>query len=393
MKIGIYGGAFDPPHLGHIRAAAYAAESLQLDRMLLIPTCISPHKQASLKSAPGVNRLEMLKIASRQYPRLFPCSVELDRGGQSYTFETVQQIKQENRDAELILFMGTDMFLSFLNWRNPHIILENASIGVFYRGQKQEIEEISQKKQEMEALGAKVYLIENPVTEISSTQLRRMLRFGCAAAYLPEGVEAYIRQEGLYGTKDVCKGLPEDILEQEVCALLDPKRIPHVLGCRDTAAELAQIWGADVLQARRAALLHDVTKALSNQLQLELCRSYGIQLDAFYQENPKILHAFTGSLVAERIFGENKAVVDAIASHTTGKPGMNTLEKIIYVADYVEPNRDFPGAEKLRKLAYTDLDGALELGITMTVEQLKINGSRVSDASLKTLQWLKERKR
>ena len=393
MRIGIYGGAFDPPHVGHIRAAAYAAESLQLGKMLLIPTCVSPHKTASSKSASGQHRLKMLEIAAEQYPRLCPNDVELKRGGQSYSYETVQQIKEENPDAELVLFMGTDMFLSFLNWRNPHIILENASIGVFYRGQKQEIEAIAQQKQVMEARGAKVYLIENPVTEISSTQLRRMLRFGCAREYLPQGVEEYIYAQGLYGTVDSCKGLSMEALEQEVCSLLDPKRTPHVLGCRDTAYELAKIWGADEQDAARAALLHDVTKALDGPLQLTLCRSYDILLNTFYEKNPKILHAFTGSLVAERIFGENKAVVSAIASHTTGKPGMNTLEKIIYVADYMEPNRDFPGVEKLRELAYSDLDGALELGLTMTVELLQKQGREVSDESLQTLQWLKERKK
>ena len=179
MRIGIYGGAFNPPHLGHIQAAAFAAQSLQLNKLLLIPTCVSPHKQVPSKSADGADRLKMLEIAAKIHPRLCPSAIELDRGGQSYTFQTVQQVKGENPDAEVILFMGTDMFLSFLNWRNPGLILQNASIGVFYRGEKQEAERIAQQKLQIEALGAKVYLVENPVTEISSTQLRRMLIFGC----------------------------------------------------------------------------------------------------------------------------------------------------------------------------------------------------------------------
>ena len=134
-----------------------------------------------------------------------------------------------------------------------------------------------------------------------------------------------------------------------------------------------------------------MTKALDGPLQLQLCRSYDILLNTFYEKNPKILHAFTGSLVAQRIFGENKQVVDAICSHTTGKPGMNTLEKIIYVADYMEPNRDFPGVQKLRQLAYSDLDEALKLGLTMTVELLKEQGREVSPESEQTLAWLAEK--
>ena len=140
-------------------------------------------------------------------------------------------------------------------------------------------------------------------------------------------------------------------LEQVVVNLLNPNRVKHVLGCRDTAAEMARIWGVDETDAARAGLLHDITKALDGPLQLTLCSEYGKVLDEFSENNPKTLHAFTGSLVAQRIFGENDAVVAAIESHTTGKPAMNTLEKIIYVADYMEPNRDFPGVEELRHLA------------------------------------------
>ena len=113
-------------------------------------------------------------------------------------------------------------------------------------------------------------------------------------------------------------------------------------------------------------------------------------LDGFFENNPKTLHALTGSLVAERIFGENKAVVDAIASHTTGKPNMNLLEKIIYVADYMEPNRDFPGVETLRHMAYTDLDQALKLGLTMTLDLLKEQGREISPESAQALAYLEQ---
>ena len=92
--------------------------------------------------------------------------------------------------------------------------------------------------------------------------------------------------------------------------------------------------------------------------------------------------------MAERIFGENEAVVSAICSHTTGKAGMNTLEKIVYVADYMEPNRDFPGVERLRRLAFSDLTAALKLGLEMTLEHLKNQGSEVSSQSREALDYL-----
>ena len=179
-----------------------------------------------------------------------------------------------------------------------------------------------------------------------------------------------------------------EALEAVVVKLLNPNRVRHVLGCRDTAAELARVWGADETDAARAGLLHDITKALDGPLQLTLCSEYGKVLDEFSQKNPKTLHALTGSMVAQRVFGENEAVVKAIESHTTGKPAMNTLEKIIYVADYMEPNRDFPGVEELRRLAYTDLDGALKLGLEMTLSMLRQQNRQISPASSQALAYL-----
>ena len=116
-------------------------------------------------------------------------------------------------------------------------------------------------------------------------------------------------------------------------------------------------------------------------------------LDDFSVMYPKTLHALTGSLVADRIFGENEAVVEAIRHHTTGKADMSLLEKIIYVADYMEPCRDFPGVEKLRELAYSDIDAALQLGLEMTLELLNKQGSEVSPASREALAWLNRKDR
>ena len=194
--------------------------------------------------------------------------------------------------------------------------------------------------------------------------------------------------DGLYHTASDWKNLPMDRLEQVVIGLLNPNRVRHVLGCRDTAVELAKRWGADTVDAARAGMLHDVTKALDGPLQLTLCRAYGTLLDDFSKKYPKTLHALTGSLVAERIFGENKAVVSAIRHHTTGKADMNVLEAIIYVADYMEPNRDFPGVEELRALAFSDLQAALKLGLEMTLVHLKNQGSEVSPESRQALDWL-----
>ena len=217
--------------------------------------------------------------------------------------------------------------------------------------------------------------MEQLCMNLTGDDLRRMQAFGC----IP--------------TQDRLdyRNLSGEQLEQAVVSLLKPNRVAHVLGCRDTAVMLAKRWGADETDALRAGLLHDITKALSSPLQMELCRIYGVSLSEFSSRNPKTLHALTGALVAQRIFGENPAVVNAIASHTTGKANMTTLEKIIYVADYMEPNRNFEGVETMRQLAVTDLDGALKMGLQMTLALLQEAGREISPESAQALAFLNQK--
>ena len=387
-RIGIYGGTFNPPHLGHMLAAAQAVNLLRLDRLLLIPDRIAPHKVLPEGSASPQQRLEMLQLAAAGIEKAEVSDMELRREGTSYTYLTILELKQLYPNAELVLIMGTDMFLSFDSWRETKIITDNAALGVLYRGEKGEKEAIDAKKAEMEAKGVTVELIENEVTAISSTDLRRMLIFGCADPFLPEGVGDYIRENGLYGTGRNYRNLSEEELERVVVSLLKPSRVAHVLGCRDTAVQLAKHWGADVTDAARAGLLHDITKAIDGPLQLTLCSEYGTMLSDFSRRYPKTLHALTGALVADRVFGEREAVVNAIRHHTTGKADMSLLEKIIYIADYIEPNRTLSGVDMLRHLAFTDLDAALKAGLQMTVSYLNEQGSEVSPESREALAWL-----
>ena len=388
MKIGIYGGTFNPPHTGHLHAAKQAVQILGLDKLLLIPDRIAPHKEIPTGSPVPQQRLEMLRIAAAGEAKMEVSDIELKREGASYSYLTVEALREIYPDAELYLLMGTDMFLTFETWKNPERITKNATLAVMYRGEKGERADIEAQKKRFEAQGAKIELVENQILSISSTQLRRLIAFQCAGEFLPDGVGDYIRENGLYDTASDWKNLPMEQLEAIVIRLLKPNRVAHVLGCRDTAVELAKRWGADVNDAARAGILHDITKALDGPLQLTLCREYGTILDEFGYKYPKTLHALTGSLVAERIFGESPAVVSAICHHTTGKADMNLLEKIIYVADYMEPCRNFPGVERLRELAFADIDAALKLGLEMTLDHLKNLGDEVSPASREALEFL-----
>lgn len=387
QRIGIYGGTFNPPHIGHIRAAEQAIHALKLDKLLMIPGRSLPHKALPANSPTPEQRLEMLRL-SAEHPKMEVSDLELRREEVSYTYLTVEQLRLEYPEAQLFLLLGTDMFLSFLNWVEPERIMKQATLAVLCRGNKGEQAAIAAQKHAIEEMGYRVTLVENDVTAISSTQLRRLLAFGCGDDFLTYEAAAYIRRKGLYNTAANWKNLSLEELEQVVIGLLNPNRVAHVLGCRDTAVELARRWGADETDAARAGLLHDITKALDGPLQLTLCAAYGKILSEFSKKYPKTLHALTGSLVAERIFGENENVVSAICHHTTGRANMTLLEKIVYVADYMEPNRTIPGVDKLRQLAFADLDGALKLGLEMTLEHLNRQGSEVSPESRDALAWL-----
>ena len=121
---------------------------------------------------------------------------------------------------------------------------------------------------------------------------------------------------------------------------------------------------------------------------LALCRKYGVTLRPFEVENDKLLHAKSGAAVARGVFGECEEVADAIFWHTTGKADMTLLQKIIYMADYMEPNRDFPGVETLREYAWSDLDRAMLLSFEMSVQMLEARGKAVDVNSREAMEFM-----
>ena len=153
--------------------------------------------------------------------------------------------------------------------------------------------------------------------------------------------------------------------------------------------ELAERYGADVEKARVAALLHDCTKKLNMEEQLELCGRYGIQLDELEQKALKLLHAKTGAAIARDVFGVDDEIYNAIWWHTTGHAHMTLLEKVIYLADYIEPSRNFPGVDKLRAVCYKDLDEGLLMGLEMTIEEMTEMGNPVHHATIEARDALK----
>ena len=380
MNIGIYGGTFDPPHWGHITAARAAMEQLKLDRLVLIPDRVPPHKALPEGSALPEQRLEMATLAAAELGKRAEVSDrELRRSGPSYTSDTLAELRREHPEDALWLLMGSDMFLSLQTWHAPEEIMALAHIAPFSREAEDESAAFAAQQSRLErAYGAQIRIVQNPeVRELSSTEVRAALAAGRGSDLLPPAVYGYVLREHLYGTHKVLTGLTPDELHPIAMSYLKPKRMPHVLGTEQEAVRLVRRYGGDETQARIAALLHDCTKKLDMAQQLALCEKYGIMLDELEQKALKLLHSKTGAAIARDVFGVEDAVYDAILYHTTGKPDMTRLEKIIYLADYIEPTRDFPGVDELRKTVYEDLDKGLLMGLTMTIQEMEEMGNPV----------------
>ena len=367
MKLGIYGGTFNPPHLGHLTSAQAAMDVLGLDRLQFVPAALPPHKQLPAGSPGPRERLAMMELAADSLlmpQKIGVNALELSRPGKSYTADTLEQIHGQYPDAELWLMMGTDMFLTLQNWWEPERITRLAGVCTFARTQSDSGEALNiQAEYLQKTFGAKTCVLQLPhIVDVSSTQLRQMLERGEGQEYLPPAVYGYIIRHGLYGVHFDLKQLPDRELRACAYSMIRAKRIAHIKGTEEEAVRLARRWGADEEKARRAGILHDITKYLEMDEQLQLCHKYGIVLDDLEQRAVKLLHSKTGACVARDVYGVSDDIYHAIFWHTTGKADMTLLEKILYIADYMEPNRDFPGVEKLRKLAYEDLDQAVLLG-------------------------------
>lgn len=400
MKIGIFGGTFDPPHLGHRAAAEQIKHFLGLDKVILVPAKLPPHKELSVLSASAEDRLAMTKaMADGLDPKgsFIVSDIELRREGKSYTIDTLEALHEEYPEDELWLCMGSDMFLTFREWKDPERICRLAGICGFTRVPQESGEAMRQEARKLEQeFHARTFVLELPEdVDVSSSDVRNLLgakKHQEINRLLWSQVYGYILRQGLYGLKVNMKKLTDYQLRAVSYSMMKAKRIPHVQGTEQEAVKLAKRWGANVRNARRGAILHDCTKYYSMEEHLAICEKYGVELDEMERQAEKLLHSKSGAALAQHWFGEPQEVVDAIFYHTTAKADMTTLEKILYIADYMEPHRDFEGVEKLRKLAYEDLDAAVALGCQMSIEEMMERNRKVHPNTAKALQFLRQGK-
>ena len=384
-RIAIFGGSFNPPHRGHLTSALAAAEQLRPDRFLIMPDHLPPHKVMSPASPTPQQRLELCRLGFASVPGAEVSDVEVARGGKSYTADTLRQLRTLWPDASFFLLVGTDMLQTLDRWYDSAYIFSQCTVAAFRRA-AEDSGAVTEAADRLSALGARVRLISTRPYPAHSTDIREALKARGGTELLTDEVYAYIIKYRLYSAQ-----VDFDWLRRRSFAMLKPSRIPHVRGCEEEAVRLAARWGADPEEAAEAAILHDCTKKERIAEQLRLCEAYGVEIDAMERRSEKLLHARTGAAVAEHEFGCAPSIVSAIRWHTTGRPAMSLLEKIIYMADYIEPTRDFPGVEKLRTLAYEDLDRAMLLGFEMSLEDIRSRGNEAHPSTLEALAYYRER--
>lgn len=166
-------------------------------------------------------------------------------------------------------------------------------------------------------------------------------------------------------------------MRADILSRLSGYRLKHTLGCEKAARKLAKKFGEDEEKCAFAMLLHDITKELSREEQLNLCKKYSIIPKGVEQTEWKMLHGKTAAAIALHEYHAPQDVADAIAYHTTGRANMTMLDKIVYLADYIEENRDFEGVKTARKLAERDLDKALRYCFDSSLRELIRRGKQI----------------
>lgn len=199
MRIGIFGGTFDPPHAGHKKYADEVRNKLSLDNLIVIPTAAPPHKQKKT-STTAEDRLNMLGLLFEKDSGVMVSDMEITRGGRSYTFETVTLLREQYPDDELIFILGSDMLLSFHTWKNPDVILEKVKICAVARDG-----EISEKmlgeyaEKHFPGKKERFIICDFEPIEISSTEIREKVKNGLSVEGLVDAqVMEYIKEKELY---------------------------------------------------------------------------------------------------------------------------------------------------------------------------------------------------
>ncbi len=365
MVWGIMGGSFDPIHQGHVFMAACAMRHMALSGVLFIPTGDPPHKS---RLAKATDRLMMVELAIADNPAFRACDMEIRRAATTYTVDTLHQLHDDNPADEYVYIVGADTLLVIETWRTFEQVpgLLKAVCCVPRPGV--ELAEVEQQAAHLKSRhGLTVFITPERGPDLSSTDVRLRVERGLPTeGMVPDTVAQYIERKGLY----------RDPMLDELRRTLTPERYRHTLGVEQAALLLAQQNGVDPGKARVAALLHDCAKCMGEREMLRLLRDHGQEPRHPADRTRTLMHAAAGVIVAKERYDVTDAdILSAIRWHTTGRANMSKLEKLIYLADVIEPGRrPFPALPAIRAAAHRSLDEALKMAAERTLAYLDQRG-------------------
>ena len=377
MKTGIFGGTFNPFHNGHLSLLCRMREALSLDRVIVIPTALPPHKDGS-PVIEGYHRIEMCRLAVKDLENVFVSDMEIARGGQSYTVDTLRMLCTQYPNDELYLMVGGDSYLQLGTWYCSDEIYRLATVVGIARlgGEEEKLLELHEKL-EGEGKHTVVVSCDEPV-EISSTDYRDN-----NIGEVPAEVEDYIIQNGLYG-REIRIPVDLDELTSYLRLNLSPKRFTHTLNVASEAIRLAKVYEENENLAYIAGLLHDICKEMPKDAQWELIKDEDIAKEPEFAMCPHAWHGAAAAKFSEREFSvKNAEILNAIRYHTTGRGEMSRLEEIIYMADLVCADRTYPGVEALRAKTYKSLEEALFEAFAFALYDLPREGSPIVSDTIK----------
>jgi nicotinate-nucleotide adenylyltransferase len=360
-----------------------------LDTVMFIPAGNPPHKTGKTVTD-AERRYEMCKLATESNPHFTVSRMEIDKGGISYTIDTVREIKALYPESEIYFIIGADSVFELESWKNAAELLASCSFIAATRegvkGQKSEIKRLRRK------YGTKMDMLEIPGVKVSSTDMRRRVKAGASLRYLtPVKVAKYIAAKGLYKQTEPLYSAEQ--LSGKISGLLSEKRHRHVVGTAECAVRLAQVYGQDTEKAYVAAMLHDCGRALNGGEMLAYCEQNGIVLDEYMLTDINPVHAEIGAYMAQKNFGvTDKKILNAIKRHTIGRKRMTPLDKIIFVADAIEPNRpETDVVAETRAIAETDLDRAVILSLYIKTAYLRESSGTPHPNSLNMIKYLEKK--
>lgn len=396
-KIGIMGGTFNPIHNAHLIMAEEARQQFHLKQVLFMPSKNPPHKKKK-NIASDEHRKRMIEHAIASNPSFAFSDLELAREGTTYTRDTLEQLRLLYPNDKIYFIVGGDSLAAMEEWHEPEYIFKNCHILATNRDETDEKKIRKWFDYYRKKYGAKLSQIEMPPISVSSKMIRKKLADDSSIAdYVPACVERYIRFNALYGFKGpVFEGVPDDAqMIRYLSACLKPKRLLHTLGVAVTAANMAAVYDYPVRDAYVAGLLHDCAKYFTGKELIRICEREGIPLSGVEKENTVLIHGKLGAHLAKTKYNiQKEEMLSAIAYHTTGRPDMSILEKIIYLADYMEPGRMMQcspySLADIRRACFQNLDRAMAMVLECCVTHLNHTKAPVDPLTEETYYYYRD---